>query len=79
MFIGRSREWLPDIAQTKESAMSKRPISGQYKFNLDTGRVYLVASEATESPNLERQANLLQWGEDKEKLERWQRDGKEKG
>jgi hypothetical protein len=30
---------LLDIAQTKESAVSKRPISGQYKFNADTGHI----------------------------------------
>jgi hypothetical protein len=60
----------------KQRAISLLPLAGQYKFNPDTGKVYLVASEATESPQLERQANLLQWGQDREKLERWQKNGK---
>jgi hypothetical protein len=42
--------------------MKKRPLTGQYKYNLDTGQVYVVGSKATEFPNLERQANLLKWG-----------------
>jgi hypothetical protein len=50
----------------------KKPISGQYKVNLDTGEFYVVGSKATERPSLEKQASLLQWGEDKVKLERWQ-------
>ena len=50
----------------------RKPISGQYKVNLDTGVVYVVGSKATERPQLERQGNLLAWGEDKVKLERWQ-------
>ena len=79
MFIGRSRQWLLDIAQTKESAMSKRPMSGQYKFNPDTGQVYVVGSKATESPSLERQASLLDWAGDRAKLERWQRLSEDKG
>jgi hypothetical protein len=45
MFIGRSRQWLLDIAQTKGSAMSKRPISGQYKFNPDTDHTNSVDEE----------------------------------
>jgi hypothetical protein len=51
----------------------KKPLTGQYKFNLDTGQVYVVGSKATEVPSLEKQASLLQWGEDRAKLERWQR------
>jgi hypothetical protein len=49
----------------------KNPISGQYKVNLDTGQVYVVGSKATESPQLEKQVSLLDWGEDMKKLERW--------
>jgi hypothetical protein len=49
----------------------KNPISGQYKVNLGTAPVYVVGSKATESPNLEKQVSLLQWGEDVKKLERW--------
>jgi hypothetical protein len=51
--------------------LSKKRLSGQYKVNLDTGVVSLVGSMATEHPNLERQTSLLDWGEDKVKLERW--------
>ena len=50
--------------------MKKKPLTGQYKYNLDTGQVYLVGSKATEFPNLERQASLLKWGEERAKLER---------
>jgi hypothetical protein len=57
----------------------KKLTSGQYEFNPATGKVYLVASEATEPPELEKQANLLQWGEEKEKLQRWERDARDKG
>jgi hypothetical protein len=41
----------------------KKPISGQYKLNLDTGRVYVVGSKASDRPVKEQQASLLQWGE----------------
>jgi hypothetical protein len=54
----------------------RKPINGQYKLNLDTGQVYLVGTKATEHPNLEKQASLLQWAEDREKLERWQMDAR---
>jgi hypothetical protein len=57
----------------------KRPLTGQHKFNLDTGQVYVVGSKATEHPNLERQASLLQWGEDRAKLEQWQWLSEHKG
>jgi hypothetical protein len=62
----------------KRRDMNLLPLAGQYKYNPDTLRVYLVASEATESPYLERQADLLQWGEEKAKLERWSGDAKDK-
>jgi hypothetical protein len=38
----------------------------------------MVGSKATESQNLEKQASLLQWGKDKEKLEGWQMYAKDK-
>jgi hypothetical protein len=57
----------------------KKHLTGQYKFNLDTGQVYVVGSKATEVPNLERQASLLQWGEDRAKLEWWQWLSEHKG
>jgi hypothetical protein len=50
----------------------KKPRTGQYRINLDTGKVYVVGSKATETPNLEKQASLLQWGEDVFKLRLWQ-------
>jgi hypothetical protein len=59
--------------------MKKKPLTGQYKFNLATGQVYVVGSKATEHPNQEKQASLLQWGEDRAKLERWQRLSEQKG
>jgi hypothetical protein len=52
----------------------RKPISGQYKFNPDTGQVYVVGSKVTERPNLEIQASLLEWAEDRAKLEQWERD-----
>jgi hypothetical protein len=58
--------------------MKKKPLTGQYKFNLDTGQVYVVGSKATETPNLERQASLLKWGEERAKLERWQHNFKDR-
>jgi hypothetical protein len=53
----------------------KKRISGQYKVNLDTGQVYIVGSKASDRPVTEKQASLLQWGEDKVKLGRWPKDG----
>ena len=47
------------------------PLSGQYKWNPETGQFSVVGSEATERPNLERQGNLLGWGEDTAKLAKW--------
>jgi hypothetical protein len=49
----------------------KETINGQYKINLDTGDIYVVGSQATERPNLEKQASLLDWAEDRVKLEQW--------
>jgi hypothetical protein len=57
----------------------KKPLTGQYKFNLDTGQVYVVGSKATEHPNLEKQASLFDWAEDRVKLERWQNNFKAEG
>ena len=59
--------------------MKKKPLTGQYKYNLDTGQVYVVGSKATEFPNLERQASLLKWGEERAKLERRQNNSKGRG
>jgi hypothetical protein len=50
----------------------RKPISGQFKVNLDTGQVSIVGSKASDRPVKEQQASVLQWGEDREKLERWQ-------
>jgi hypothetical protein len=41
----------------------KKSLTGQYKFNLDTGQICVVGSKATEHPNLEKQASLLDWAE----------------
>jgi hypothetical protein len=30
--------------------MKKKPLTGQYKYNLDTGQVYVVGSKATKFP-----------------------------
>jgi hypothetical protein len=54
------------------SVVMRKPRTGQYRFNLDTGKVYVVESKATETPNLEGQASLLQWGGDMVKLRLWQ-------
>jgi hypothetical protein len=68
-----------DILRKRQGVEVKKPISGQYKVNLDTGDIYVVGSKATERPNLEIQASLLQWGEGKVKLERWQSDSRRDG
>jgi hypothetical protein len=62
------------ILRKGQGVSMKKSISGQYKVNLDTGVVSLVGSKASEQPVKEQQANLLQWGEDKVKLERWTED-----
>jgi hypothetical protein len=59
-----------------QSIVMKKSLTGQYKFNLDTGQVYVVGSKATEHPNLEKQASLLDWAEAQAKLERWQGNSK---
>jgi hypothetical protein len=51
--------------------MDREPLTGQYKWDIETGEFHIVASEATETPNLEKQASLLQWAEDIRKLENW--------
>jgi hypothetical protein len=51
----------------------RKPVSGQYKVNLDTGQVYIVGSKASDKPVKEQQASLLDWGEDREKLDRWEK------
>jgi hypothetical protein len=63
------------ILRNGQGVGMKKSISGQYKVNLDTGVVSLVGSKASEQPVKEKQASLLQWGEDKVKLERWVKDG----
>jgi hypothetical protein len=75
IFIGSPQEWVRDLARTGEPAMSKRPLSGQYKVNLDSGQVHMVGSKASDKPVKEQQASLLQWGEDVKKLERWEKVG----
>jgi hypothetical protein len=52
--------------------MMKKLISGQYKVNLDTGDAHVVGSKASDKPVKEQQASLIDWGEDRVKLERWQ-------
>jgi hypothetical protein len=57
----------------------KEPLNGQYKLNLDTGHIYSVGSAASDRPVKEQQASLLQWGEDREKLEKWREGAAGKG
>jgi hypothetical protein len=57
----------------------RKPLNGQDKLNLDTSHVYIVGSKASDKPVKEQQASLLQWGEDKVKLEQWGRDTEGKG
>lgn len=51
--------------------MDHKPLTGQYKWNPDTETVSVVGSKASERPVKEKQGNLLDWGEDTEKLARW--------
>jgi hypothetical protein len=67
------------ILRNHQGVGMKKPISGQYKVNLDSGQVYIVGSKASDKPVKEQQASLLDWGEDKVKLERWGKDAKGKG
>ncbi len=46
-------------------------LTGQYKWNTETGKISVVGSKATERPNREKQGNLLDWGEERIKLLRW--------
>lgn len=48
----------------------KKPLTGQFRFGVD-GKITDVPSKASDRPVKESQASLLQWGEDREKLERW--------
>ena len=57
----------------------KKPLTGQYKFNLDTSQVRVVGSKATEHPNLEKLASSLDWAEARAKLEQWQSNFKAEG
>ena len=49
----------------------KKQLTGQYKIDPFTGKSYVVASMATERPNLEKQADLLDWASATEKLKKW--------
>jgi hypothetical protein len=54
----------------------RKPISGQFKVNLDTGQVSIVGSKASDKPVKELQASLLQWDEDMVRLEEWKADSR---
>ena len=45
--------------------------SGQHKWNMATGASHVVGSPATERPNLERQADLIDNLADSDRLARW--------
>lgn len=47
----------------------------QYAWDFDTGDAKLVPTRATERPQLEQQANLLDWGWDRKKWDSWSRPG----
>ncbi len=51
--------------------VGEKHLTGQYKWNPETGETYVVGSKATESPNCEKQGNLLAWGDEQIKLSRW--------
>jgi len=51
--------------------MSKTPLTGQHRWNPDTGTFSVVGSKASDRPVKEKQASLLDWGEDTEKLSQW--------
>ena len=50
---------------------ARNQLAGQYKWNLETGKISVVGSKATETPNREKQGNLLDWGDAQIKLLRW--------
>ena len=52
--------------------MDRKPLPAQMKWNPDTGQVHMVGSKASDKPVREQQASLLQWSEDKARLERWE-------
>ena len=45
-------------------------LTGQLKIDMFTGRIYKVASRATERPNREKQGDMFQWIKDQEALEK---------
>ena len=47
-------------------------MSGQYKWNPDTGDFSVVGSKATERPDLEKQGSLMGWADETAKLAKWQ-------
>lgn len=49
----------------------RKQLAGQYKFNPDTKTVAVVGSKASERPAKEKQASLLDWAEETEKLAQW--------
>ena len=46
-------------------------MTGQHKWNMETGDSYVVGSKATERPQLERQGNLLDHADELDKLRQW--------
>ncbi len=50
---------------------ARNQLTGQYKWNPETGKISIVGSKATERPNREKQGSLLDWGEAQIKLLRW--------
>jgi len=43
----------------------------QYRWTLDGDSVIIVGSSAGDRPVTEKQADLLEWSEDQERLEAW--------
>jgi hypothetical protein len=60
------------ILRNHQGVVMRKPVTDQYKVNLDSGQVYMVGSKASDKPVKEQQASLLDWGEDRERLEQWQ-------
>ncbi len=67
LYIGTSNP----TARCNTIVALQNQLTGQYKWNPETGKISVVGSKATERPNREKQANLLDWGEEQNKLLRW--------
>lgn len=49
----------------------RKELTGQHKWDPDTGTFSVVGSKASDRSVKEKQASLLDWGDETEKLAQW--------